>query len=336
MLPINVGYLAAFAWRRFYEERLMTKNKQFALDVLKGLLDEKKYLKTHYLYDEYGSEIFNKITKHPDYYLTQCELEILHDNKAEISQLLAQEYFNLIELGPGEGIKSIIIIQQLLKENLNFKYIPVDISKKYLDHLCLKLKRDFKNLDISPLESDFFNLNIPDHNKRKFILFLGSSIGNFNAEESKNFLLNIRKNLSENDLFLIGFDLKKNKDILMRAYNDNDGLTRSFNLNLLTRMNRELQTNFELNNFNHHVSYNNHIEAMESYLVSRKDQNIYSKILDKNFNFKQEEKIHIEISCKYNTEQIAQLAQATGFKIIKNFFDHKKYFVNSLWQACRS
>lgn len=311
-------------------------NNQFALDVHKGLSKKNKYISSKYFYDEKGSELFNQITQHPSYYLTQCELEILENHKLEISQLVQDEYFNLIELGPGEGVKTLILLDQLLKDSRNFTYFTIDISSKYLNDLRSKLLNVLPTLNIRSIYKDFNeglrSLNLQSKT-RNMVLFLGSSIGNFNEEEAKNFLNTICQNLNEDDYLLIGFDLRKDINVLYDAYDDSAGITKAFNFNLLDRMNRELEANFKLTNFNHYATYNVYSGAMESYLISNKKQEVYIKQLNQTFCFHEFEPIHLECSYKYRFSQIEQFAKDSNFKILKNFEDSKKYFALSLWQV---
>ncbi|CEK10799.1 L-histidine N(alpha)-methyltransferase [Legionella hackeliae] len=311
-------------------------NKEFMQDVLMGLSRKNKQLPSKYFYDNSGSKLFNQITHHPDYYLTGCELEILRHHKKELSALLKKEEFNLVEFGPGEGIKTNILINQFLKDNLSFTYFTVDISKKYLDSLLDKFNRKLPQLKVIAINSDYLSgiqWLSTNSNKRNFLLFLGSSIGNFDIQSSKKFLQEVRNALHAGDYFLIGFDLRKDINILLKAYNDRDGLTRAFNLNLLKRINKELDGNFDLNLFYHYETYNVHTGAMESYLISLEDQIVHIGALNKSFLFKKFEPIHVESSYKYLDSQIKRLAKESGFEIVKNFSDSKKYFVNSLWQV---
>ena len=316
--------------------RYHLSNNQFALDVKTGLSQEKKYISSKYFYDEKGSELFNQITQHPDYYLTQCELEILENNKLELSQLVQNDDFNLIELGPGEGIKTLILLEQLLKDSKKFTYFTIDISLKYLNDLTSKLLKLLPTLTIQSIYKDFIeglqSLNLHP-NKRNVVLFLGSSIGNYHELETKNFLNALWQCLNDGDYFLVGLDLRKNIKVLFDAYDDSDGITKAFNLNLLERMNRELGANFQISNFNHYATYNVYSGAMESYLISTKKQEVYIKDLDQTFYFYEFEPIHFECSYKYRYSQIEQFAKDSNFKILKNFEDFKKYFALSLWQV---
>jgi dimethylhistidine N-methyltransferase len=309
---------------------------EFIQDLAIGLAKSKKQIPSKYFYDEHGSELFNQITRHPDYYLTQCEVEILNLNKTQIANLFNSEPFNLVELGPGEGIKTQILIEEFLQKSLQFTYLPIDISKKYLKTLVDEFSAKLQYLKLLPLYSDYFHgLEwLRKHSKRtNLVLFLGSSIGNFTPMEVKDFLEHLCHSLNKNDYVLLGFDLHKDIQVLMRAYDDNDGITRNFNLNLLDRINRELQADFDIRKFKHYATYNVYNCAMESYLISQEPQTIAIEALGQSFTFDKIEPIHVEYSHKFSLKQINDLAENTGFEIIQTFSDSKKYFIDTLWRV---
>lgn len=309
---------------------------EFKTDILHGLLKKNKSIPSKYFYDKKGSELFNQITLHPDYYLTQTEIKILDASKNKIASLINDQAFNLIELGPGEGIKTELLINHFLDQKLNFTYIPIDISSQYLDIIAKKLDKNTPSLQLKPIQADYFNglqwVKI-NSNTRSLVLFLGSSIGNYTIDAAQEFLCNLRKNLQKNDYVMIGFDLQKSIDMLMSAYNDRDGITRNFNLNLLTRINRELDANFDVTKFKHHASYNTILNAMESSLISLDTQIVTIKALNQSFSFQKNESIHVEYSHKYSLTQIEALANYAGFTMLENYFDSQHYFVDSLWRA---
>jgi len=311
-------------------------NTEFMRDVQTGLTMPNKQIQSKYFYDEHGSELFNQITRHADYYLTQCEIEILRTYKRQIAKIVHGEPFNLVELGPGEGIKTQILIEEFLQESLDFIYLPIDISKKYLNMILNNFNARLPTLQLTPLHSDYFRGIewLSEHSARKnVVLFLGSSIGNFNLTMTEEFLRHLCCSLNQGDYVLLGFDLRKDVDVLMRAYNDSDGITRDFNLNLLQRINRELGANFVLKKFHHYATYNVYTGAMESYLISLERQNIMIEALRQSFTFEVIEPIHVEYSHKYLLPQIDQLAHVTGFEVVQNFTDSKKYFIDTLWRV---
>lgn len=318
---------------------ILELTNEFKSAVLTGLSCKNKHIASKFLYDTKGSQLFNRITRHPDYYLTQCELEILQNHKEKLSSYLMNVEINVIEFGPGEGIKTHILMQQFLKDSLTFRYFPIDLSHNYLTNLSRTFQLHFPSLNFSSRHMDYLNglKNITQESQsRNLILFLGSSIGNFNSRVACQFLKSTRALLNKDDYMLIGFDLKKDIAVLMRAYNDHSGITRDFNLNLLARINRELQSNFNINKFQHFETFNIYAGAMESYLVSLEDQTIHIDSLNRSFDFRAFEPLHTEYSYKYLISQIPLLAKKAGFEVVEHFFDSKQFFVDSLWRAVSS
>ena len=306
----------------------------FANDIDNGLSLKNKAISSKYFYDDIGSKLFQKITKHPDYYPTKKEIEILHSMKDKLPILINLKEIDIIELGPGDGIKSKIIINGFLKNNYKVNYYPIDISRKALQLLNKNLKPNKKLLIHGIIGEYLDGLKFikTESNNIQLVLFLGSNIGNFDSKQSKTFIKKIYKNISSNSYVLIGFDLKKNLSVLNAAYNDSSGLTKKFNLNLLNRINIKLKGNFKLNKFIHFGSYNPLLGAMESFIISLIKQKIFIKDLDKHFEFDVFEPIHLEFSFKYSISDIDKLAKNSNFKIIKNYTDSKKYFIDSLWK----
>lgn len=312
---------------------------EFKNDIRTGFSQQHKSIQSKYFYDAEGSTLFNKITRHPDYYLTDCEIEILKTYKQQLSDFLGKEAFNLIELGPGEGIKTKLLIEQFLQDRKNFIYMPIDISTNYLENMIGEFEQGLPHLKLTPIHSDYFRgLEWLSHNsvKKNLVLFLGSSIGNFNPKETDSFLSHLQEVLHDGDYVLLGFDLRKDIPVLMRAYDDNSGITRDFNLNLLKRINRELNANFAIDKFHHYATYNVYTGAMESYLISLEKQLVYIDALQQSYLFDAIEPIHVEYSYKYLLSQVEALAAKNGFKLVKHFVDSREYFVDSLWQVVKS
>ena len=309
----------------------------FATDVLSGLKNKPKRISSKYFYDEKGSEIFKKIMRMPEYYPTNCEYDIFKNQAEEIRQVFCNNHcmFDLIELGAGDGMKTKVLIDHFLKKNVNFQYIPIDISAGAVENLAGNLKAVFPKLNIRPLIGDYFEmmhlLNGYD-SLPKVLLFLGSNIGNFNWEESILFLKQLGAVMNKNDRLLIGFDLKKDPDVILKAYNDPHGHTRDFNLNLLTRMNTELGADFNLDAFRHYPLYEPSSGEARSYLMSLKEQTVRFKELEVDVHFKKWETIHTEISRKYDKESINAMAKESGFEVVRNFTDDRQYFMNSYWK----
>ncbi len=321
------------------KEDIKFKTKQeFARDVLKGLSKPLKSLPSKYIYDSEGSRLFKEITKLPEYYLTTTEMEILKNNRKQICNKIGNKEFNLIDLGCGDGKKTGVLLQELQKNDCNFYFFPIDISEDAIAEFTDNLKNEFLDLQIRGLVSEYFeglSWLSSKNNKRNVVLFLGSNIGNFNPIKTKSFLSSLWKSLNNGDLVLIGFDLKKNIDLMTKAYNDKQGITAAFNKNLLKRINSELKGNFDLNQFEFYATYDKTEEAVKSFLISKKKQKVFIQKLNKFFTFKAREPIHTESSYKYHFERIKEMAGNNNFEIVENFFDTNSYFVDSLWKVVK-
>ena len=308
----------------------------FALDVVSGLSTFPKHISPKYLYDERGSRLFQEIMQLREYYPTQCEVEIMQHYGDKISAKVGKGTLRILELGSGDGEKTRILIRQLLKNN-NVEYIPIDISKDMIAEIVHEFEEEFHtdSLTVTGIASDYISALRWLHHQpemRTLILFLGSSIGNFEEEKLFPFLLEIWNALSKGDWALIGFDLKKDISVLEAAYNDSKGVTKEFNLNLIDRINRELDGNFRRELFVHHVFYNPAFGRMESWLVSTAVQKIELKKLKKKFLLDAWEGIHLESSYKYTVEQIQNYAEKSGFKTTALYTDVDGYFLEALWQ----
>lgn len=308
-----------------------------AEETLEGLSSTPKHLSSKFFYDEEGSKIFQKIMRMPEYYLTNSEFEIFKKQAFSIIKNFAPKgnAIELIELGAGDGIKTKLLIKELFRQNIKFRYIPIDISEEILFGLAANLKNEFKALNIEARPGDYFDMmeeleKISD--TPKVILFLGSNIGNFSHEESVSFFKHLSQIIHKQDRLFIGFDLKKDPQLILNAYNDSDGHTAEFNLNLLRRLNKELGANFDLSKFRHAPCYDPESGAARSYLVSTNDQEVYISELDKYFQFNKWEAIYTEMSQKYDIHMINKLAAESGFAVEKNFTDSKGYFLNSVWK----
>lgn len=310
-------------------------NLEFKKEVLNGLSRNRKSLPSRFFYDASGSDLFDQITHHPDYYLTNCEIEILNRYRPVISEYLNDAPFNLIELGPGDGSKPQILVESFLGNGLDFTYMPIDISEEYLKSIAANFEKLYPDLDMTAINSDFFEglrwLTV-DSGKRNVLLFFGASIGNFTPQEARDFLRYANGLLNPGDYILIGFDLLKDINKLLRAYNDSAGITSRFNLNLLHRMNTELGANFNISNFQHYETYNVYAETMESYIVSMANQSVEIRDLGMLIHFDELEPIHVEYSQKYRLWQIESMARATGFELVQHFHDSQHYFVDTLWR----
>ncbi|HYY66263.1 MAG TPA: L-histidine N(alpha)-methyltransferase [Nitrososphaeraceae archaeon] len=317
---------------------LQLMSSEFALHVKEGLGRSRKKIKPKYFYDHIGSQLFEEICLQPEYYLTSTELDILEDYSPDIISKVYDDdpvRISVLELGSGSSIKTKTFLRHILKNQNNLYYFPIDVSNTILHDSVRRLSIEFPNLRIIGIPSDYIEgitkasdfiaakENVPN---RKLILFLGSSIGNLEPNESRSFLRMLNNKMKKNDNLLVGFDLQKETKILNAAYNDKAGITARFNLNLLARINRDLGGEFNLSSFGHHAFYNKYKKRVEMYLISKISQRVYVDLIGETFNFKENERIHTESSYKYTLEQIAHLAKDSGFEVKANFLDRNKWF----------
>jgi dimethylhistidine N-methyltransferase len=312
------------------------KSNDFARDVQIGLSKESKKIPNKYFLDEKGTDLFGRITELPEYYLTKCEYEILQTYKKDITKIIGKKKFNLVELGTGDGQKTKVLINHFIESELDVTYIPIDISEDAIKSLIKDYEDEEIEIKIDGLVAEYFSgiswlaKNVKEPN---LVLFLGSNIGNFNTSEAELLLHRLRNALKDRDFLLIGFDLKKEVSVLNKAYNDSKDVTKQFNLNLLRRINKELGGDFKPGNFTYYGNFNKNTGAVESYLVSKKNQTVNIKSINRSFKFEKGESIHTENSFKFSQADIFHLANRAGFEILRNFSDSKGYFVDSLWQV---
>ncbi|KQM72663.1 dimethylhistidine N-methyltransferase [Pedobacter sp. Leaf216] len=317
-------------------ETTTDQKTQFLQETLTGLQSEPKFMLSKYFYDATGDRIFQQIMDMEEYYLTNAEMEILQYQADQLSQAIAADgsSFDLIELGAGDATKSIHLLNSLMSSNLEFSYLPIDISAHVIDDLEENLPKKLPGLNMTGLNGDYFDMlkrAAELSNRRKVVLFMGANIGNMNIADAEKFCISLKEILSPNDFLIIGFDLKKNPQKILAAYNDQAGITKSFNLNLLNRINKELDGNFNLEYFDHYASYDPASGACKSYLISLKNQIV--NIGNQAVHFAENEHVYMEISQKYSLADIDQLAEKTGFKPLQRFFDQNQYFVDAIWKV---
>ncbi len=309
---------------------------QFLKEVLLDLGGKPKRLNSKYFYDEAGDKLFQQIMNCAEYYPTNCELEIFKEQTVELAQVLKNGFndFDLIEMGAGDATKSSYLLKELVKQKVTFTYMPIDISTTMIEHLENTLEDKIKGLKVQGLNGEYFEMLRHANQiskKKKVILFLGGNIGNFEIKEANIFCKQLKSYLQPGDLVLMGFDLKKHPRIIRAAYNDKEGFTKEFNLNLLRRINRELGADFVIEQFEHYPSYDPATGECRSYLISLKDQVVH--IDGRKIYFEKNEFIAMEISQKYSIEETNQMASRTGFIPIKHFLDSKHWFLDVVWQA---
>jgi len=309
----------------------------FASDVRAGLTRHPKVLTPKYFYDELGSRLFEAICALPEYYLTRAEGEILQTHSAEIVSSI-EGPVRLLELGSGSAEKTRYLIEALLANQSTLHYLPVDISDSSLELASQRLLRLYPGLRITAFAADYFTALqalaarvSADPECRTVGLFLGSNIGNFGREESRQFLHAVRKLLRPGDALLLGADLKKSRDVLIPAYDDSLGVTAAFNLNLLSRINRELGGDFDVRKFQHQAIYNEEPGRIEMHLASRERQVVRIRALDLEIRFEEGETICTENSYKFDRDQLSVLAKDTGFSLAKTWHDFAQLFSFNLF-----
>jgi L-histidine Nalpha-methyltransferase len=317
----------------------------FAQDVRDGLTSQPKKLLPKYFYDELGSRLFEAICCLPEYHVTRDEEEIISQHIDEITgdiKIPEAGAVRLIELGSGSAQKTRHIIESLLRRDTELNYVPVDISSSSLERSAKELLEAYQRLHIDAYAADYFaalealqssnSQGLPDK-LRTVVLFLGSSIGNLDRDESIRLLKEARKAIRSGDALILGADLKKSCDILIPAYADSLGVTAAFNLNLLSRINHDLGGDFHLDKFEHRALYNEEQGRVEMHLFSRETQVVHISGIDLAVEFKQGESIHTENSYKYSVEDFRELALATGFQLERSWFDHSRRFSLNLFSA---
>lgn len=284
----------------------------FAADVVKGLSAQRKRVPPKYFYDAVGSELFERITEQPEYYPTRCEMSILREQGADIAKLIPPGAA-LIEFGSGSNKKARIL---LAEAPVLAAYVPVDICGPMLAQEAAELTPDFPTLKVRPVEADFTQpFALPQEAvdaPARVGFFPGSTIGNLEPHEAADFLRNAARTLGPGAKMIIGADLVKDAETLNAAYNDAAGYTEKFNLNLLTRINRELAGTFDLSTFEHHAFYNRERQRVEMHLASTKRQKV--KAAGETFDFRAGETIHTESSYKYTPDSLAALARGVGWE----------------------
>lgn len=311
----------------------------FAADVAAGLGAENKRLHSRYFYDADGDRLFQAIMASPEYYLTDCEYEIFERQGDVIARSLAVAgALEIDELGSGDGHKTRLLLDALHRNDAAFTYRPIDISANSLRMLSRRLRKTRPWLKMKPIHADYVQLlnsgELPPSaptGPHRVILFLGSNLGNYTQAEALRFLRLVRGTLHNRDALMIGLDLQKDPAVIKAAYNDAAGNTRAFNLNLLSRINRELGGNFELSNFFHAPEYDAGSGAARSFLVSRKTHDVHIAALGRDFHFLEGERIFTEISQKYSRAQIAGLAAGAGFRVGREYYDSRHYFTDQIW-----
>jgi L-histidine N-alpha-methyltransferase len=296
-------------------------------EVVLGLTSRPKTLPCKLFYDDRGSQLFEEITRLPEYYPTRTEFEILQDSAREIVQA-AGTPVSVVELGAGTATKTSALLHAFARRQLRVKYFPVDISAGALADAKDRIKNECPNVTVLPVVVDFsdgfhFLREIPD---RKLVLYLGSSIGNFDWVDAIGMLRKVREQLTAGDALLLGTDMVKPAEILVPAYDDAQGITAQFNKNVLVRLNRELDANFDVDSFRHVAEWSSERSRMEIFLEATRPQKVTLRTARLTVQFRSGERIHTENSHKYTVEMVERMLCVSGFKLEKTWFDHQQWF----------
>jgi L-histidine N-alpha-methyltransferase len=301
---------------------------EFSRDVASGLTSFPKRLACRYFYDAEGSALFDAICELPEYYLTRAETAILRSHAGDIAASIPGDV-TLIELGSGSAVKTRLLLEAFLRSRSLLHYVPIDICRPVLETSAAKLLDEFPTLEITAVAAEYhqgLQQLRAETDRPKLILWLGSNIGNFDRPDAVRFLGQVRAAMTAADRLLIGVDLRKDKAILEAAYDDDAGVTAAFNLNLLARINRELDGTFDLCAFQHRAIYDEVEGRIEMYLVSTRPQRVRIGQLGLEIAFAADEMVHTENSYKYSPAEIADLGTAAGLAIEHSYFDAEGRF----------
>lgn len=307
-------------------EQLITSSITNHSDLLLGLSSYPKSIPTRYFYDDRGSELFEQICELPEYYPTRTEALILYDHALEIAKFTGS--CELVELGSGSATKTRILLDAYQQLNFPLRYVPIDVSAGILESSAFALLNDYPTLEVHGLvatyETALQRLRGLKNYPRRLVVFLGSTLGNLNPQECDYFFEQITGALQTGDYFLLGVDLHKDKQILEPAYNDAQGITAEFNLNMLHHLNQRFGSNFDLSQFRHRAVYNEYPRQIEMYLHSQVAQTV--ELLERKIHFEAGEPILTEISRKFTLSILKQDLQNKGLEPVKTWTDPQGWF----------
>jgi L-histidine Nalpha-methyltransferase len=306
---------------------------EFKKEVSDGLNSSPKTLPSKYFYDKIGDDLFVQIMNMPEYYLTRCEMEIFTertDALIEQFEISKDTPFELIELGAGDGTKTVKLLSRLVELGYNFQYNPVDISQNALNGLEKFLSEEIPALNVLKQQGDYFEVlsGFKENVTKKVVLFLGSNLGNLTDSKAADFIYKLGENLVPNDILLLGVDLIKPVEIVLPAYHDEQMITSRFNLNLLHRLNEEMGANFQLDKWSHAPTYSEDTGIAKSFIRSDIKQEVYVEGIGQDFSFEAGELIHTEISRKYDDEILKNIIADTDFYYKDRVLDSKKFFAD--------
>lgn len=299
--------------------------------VEEGLSAPQKRLPCRYFYDTAGSHLFERICRLPEYYPTRTEQGILERYAPEIIAASGRD-LTVVEFGSGSSCKTRLLLTAALDRQAQLRYVPIDISADFLRDSALILLSEYDRLNITAVAAEYNDGidALPASDGPRLILFLGSNIGNFTHDEATAFLTRIRRRMRPQDRLLVGVDLLKDRSIIKAAYNDAEGVTALFNKNLLSRINSELEGEFDLNAFDHYAPFVEAESRIEMRLVSRREQSVRIGALNREFKFAKGEYIHTENSHKYSLERFRALSRDAGLEVQSRWLDEKEWFAELL------
>lgn len=329
-MQMHAGSSRASGWWNAHE---ISMKEQFRKDVEAGLSDPQKRLPSKYFYDAVGDGLFVEIMQLPEYYLTRAEMAIFSEQTDELISALGLSTatpFELVELGAGDGTKTKKLLSRLLDKGFRFTYEPIDISKDALNGLEVALREELPQLQVSPRQGDYFKVlkDLSVSETDKVVLFLGSNLGNMTDETARSFFQQLGDSLRPGDRVLLGLDLIKPASVVIPAYSDSQGVTARFNLNVLKRINRELGGEFNTSKFRHLVEYTQEEGIVRSYLESTEDQTVAVKALGRSFRFGKGERIHTEVSRKYDDAVLVRILSGSQFGIEARITDPEGLFAD--------
>ncbi|MEM9451203.1 MAG: L-histidine N(alpha)-methyltransferase [Cyanobacteria bacterium P01_E01_bin.6] len=295
--------------------------------VIQGLGDRPKTLPPRFFYDDYGSQLFEQICQLPEYYLTRAETQIFQTCADQIAQITGA--CELVELGSGSSTKTRIILDAYQQAELPLRYVPIDISEGILRESAHQLLTDYDTLKIYGIVGTYqqaLKTLMPSTLPKRLIAFIGSTLGNLPPAQCNQFLSQIADALTPGDYFLLGIDLQKDPSILEAAYNDSQGITAAFNLNMLNHLNRKFSGDFDENQFEHVAFYNTDLHQIEMHLRSKVEQAVHLKTLNFNVHFDEGETIHSEVSRKFNLQEIAAQLRSHGLDTVEVWTDPQQWF----------
>ena len=301
-------------------------------EVYIGLTSRPKTLSPWLFYDEEGSRLFERITELPEYYPTRTERGIFARHADEIIAAAAgdpsAQPLTMIELGAGTAAKTSLLLEAVARRQGKVDFLAIDVSESPLTAAKERIEREIPGVTVTPRVADYTTgvADLPANGKRRMVLYIGSSIGNFEPAHALNLLRDVRGRLTPGDQLLLGVDRVKDRSVLLRAYDDEAGVTEAFNKNVLVRMNRELGANFNTRLFRHRARWNEEHSRIEMHLESLISQQVTLRALDLEIKFTRGETIHTENSYKFTREGVVRLLKRAGFSLTRCWTDEREWF----------